>query len=118
MAFLTDLATHIKTWANNRFLKKISSTTLTSLTIDGSTYDFFYITISANASFSLSNITTNQIYYFMITNSGAGEITITLPNTADVSSADTFTIGASKVKEVSMIYNGTNRYWQISEELA
>ena len=89
----------------------------TSLTIDGANGNFFLISISANASFSLSNIVQNVQYYFMIKNTGASSITITLPNTADIKSALTVTIGASKTKELAMIYNGTNRYWQISEEL-
>ena len=119
-------ATNIKTVNSTSLLGSgdISISTLrafysqSNLTIDGANGDFFIISLDANASFSLSNITTGKIYYFLIKNTSASEITITLPNTADIKSALTFTIPASNnYKEVAMIYDGTNRIWQISEAL-
>jgi hypothetical protein len=91
--------------------------TQSNLTIDGNNGNFFLIEINANASFSLSNIATGQIYYFRIKNTGASTINITLPNTADIKSLTTVDIGASQYKELAMIYDGTNRTWQISEAL-
>lgn len=91
--------------------------TQTNLSIDGANGNFFLITVSANASYSLSNIASGTMYYFVITNSGASDIVITLPNTADIKASATVTIKAGKKKELAMIFDGTNRYWQISEEL-
>lgn len=88
-----------------------------TLNIDGSLGNFIIATISTNSSFSLSNITMGIHYYIMIYNNGANAITITLPTTADVKPSTTFTVSASKRKEVAMIYDGERRYWQISEEL-
>lgn len=93
--------------------------TPTDLSVDGANGNYFLIEISANASFSLSNIAVGTQYYFRIKNTSAGAITITLPNTADIKKAATFTVGASnKYVEAAMIYDGTNRTWQISEELS
>jgi hypothetical protein len=90
----------------------------TSLTVDGANGNYFLIELSANASFSLSNIVAGTQYYFRIKNTSGSAITITLPNTADIKASATFTVGASnKHKEVAMIFDGTKRTWQISEEL-
>ena len=95
----------------------VMTTATDTLTLDLSTNNFFVCTLNANTSFSLSNVSTAQIYYFIIKSSN-GAITITLPNTADVKAVATFTISATnKYKECSMIYNGSSRFWQISEEL-
>lgn len=89
-----------------------------NLTIDGANGNYFLVTLSANASYSLSNIATGVQYYFRIKNTSGSAITITLPNTADIKSVLAFGVGASnKYKEVAMIYDGTNRTWEIGEEL-
>ena len=93
------------------------STGLTSLTINCSTADIFEISLSTNASFSLTNVPTNKERKFIITNSGAGDITITYPNTSDYWESATFTIGAGKKKVTALEYNGTTRFWYLSAEL-
>ena len=90
--------------------------TQTDLSINGNNGNFFIITISANASFTLSNIVTGQPYTFLIKASGSVR-TVTLPNTADVKAVATTDIADGKYKELVMIYDGTNRIWQVSEEL-
>jgi hypothetical protein len=107
---------YTKTEINAKLL--VQFYTQTSLSIDGANGNFFLVTVSVNASFSLSNIATGTMYYFVITNNGASDITITLPNTADIKSSATVIIKAGKTKEIAMIFNGTKRYWQISEELS
>lgn len=95
----------------------IVASTKTDLNIDGSVSLAFNITLSANAAFTLSNIAIGQIYMFIIKNTGASAITITLPNTADVKASTTITIDPGKTKELSLFYTGTTRFWQISESL-
>ena len=92
-------------------------TGLTSLTIDCSTADIFEVSLSTNASFSLTNVPTNKEKKFIITNSGASEITITYPNTADYWESATFKIAAGKKKVVALEFNGTTRFWYLSTEL-
>ena len=117
MAFLTDLATHINTWVSANYLRGISMTTQTSLTCNFATYNYIKAEISVNSSFVLSNVPTNKVVTILIKNTGASTITITLPNTADAKAGDAYTIQASKYREFSILYDGTTRYWQVSEEL-
>ncbi len=88
-----------------------------SLTIDGNVNNFQTQTVSTNSSFSLSNIKVGVMYELLVKNSGASSITITIPNTSDVRVSDTVTIAASKAREFSLTYDGTKRYWQVSEEV-
>ncbi len=90
---------------------------LTSLAIDCSTADIFEVSLSANASFSLTNVPTNKEKKFIITNSGASEITITYPNTADYWESATFKIAAGKKKVTALEFNGTTRFWYLSTEM-
>lgn len=119
MGFLTDLATHIKTWAVAKFQKihSYASGTQTSLTLDLAANNIFNIELSANASFSLTNPETTRDYYFYVKNTSASAITITLPNTADVVASATQTIAATKTRAFAMQWNGTKRIWQVSEEI-
>lgn len=89
----------------------------TNLNIDGAIGNFFLVTLSANASFTLANIEVGVQYYFVIKNSGSSTTTVTLPNTADIKSAMIINVSAYKTVELAMIFDGTNRIWQISEEL-
>lgn len=147
MGFLTDLAAHIKTWANGRFQtllptpvgnngKVLSSdgtnyvlTTptggsstesfsgaLTTLTLDLSTYGYFKIEISANAGFSLSNITTGKYYTFRVKNISASTITVSIPS-GSICTSGTADIATTKAREFSMIYDGTKQVWQIGDEM-
>jgi len=89
----------------------------TSLAINGNNGNSFWVTLSANGAFTLSNIATDVFYFFYIYNSGTSSITITFPNTADKFESATFTITTLKTREVSLRYNGTLRIWQYSGEL-
>ena len=93
------------------------SSGLTSLTIDCSTADIFEISLSANASFSLTNVPTDKEKKFIITNTGASDITITYPNTADYWESATFTVKPSTKKITVLEYNNTTRFWYLSAEL-
>lgn len=147
MGFLTDLATHIKTWANSRFQlalptpvgntgKVVSSNgttfvlttptsggavetfsgTLTTLTLDLSTFGYFKIELSANAGFSLSNITTGKYYTFRVKNTSASTITVSIPS-GSICTSGTADIATTKAREFSMIYDGTKQVWQIGDEM-
>lgn len=90
-----------------------------SLAIDGANGSWFNISVNANSSFTFSNITTGIVYEFLIKNSHLTDtITITLPNTADIKSDLSYDITADSYIELSMFYDGTNRIWQVSNELA
>jgi hypothetical protein len=93
-------------------LKKSQS----NLTIDGSTGNTFDISLSGNASFSLSNIAKDLYYLFVITASAT--LTVTLPNTADKYASQTVDLESGDTVEISLRYDGTTRYWQISEVLS
>ena len=114
---LTTLGTYIKNAIVSMWNLFTRITGLTSLTIDCSTADIFEISLSANASFSLTNVPTNKEKKFIITNSGASEITITYPNTADYWESATFTIAAGKKKVTALEFNGTTRFWYLSTEM-
>ena len=89
-----------------------------SLAIDGANGTWFNIFVNANSSFTFSNIATGVVYEFLIKNSHLTDtITITLPNTADIKSDSSYDITAGSYIELSMFYDGTNRIWQVSDEL-
>jgi hypothetical protein len=92
--------------------------TQTDLICNFASYNYIIATIDESLSISISNVTTGIIYGIMINNDSESEITITLPNTADVKSSTTTTIAAGKYKELAFFSDGTTRYWQISEELS
>ena len=114
---LTTLGTYIKNAIVATLNLFTRSTGLTSLTIDCSTADIYEISLSANTSFSLTNVPTNKERKFIITNSGASDITITYPNTADYWESATFKIAAGKKKVTALEYNGTTRFWYLSTEM-
>ena len=92
-----------------------------SLAIDGANGTYFKIATGINSSFTFSNLATGVVYGILIKNSDLTEdITITLPNTADILPAliATVDIPAGSYIEFSVFYDGTNRIWQISEELS
>lgn len=89
----------------------------TNLSINGNNGQYFICTISANASFTLSNITTGIAYYIRVYNSSAGLIYVTIPTTADIKANALVSISATTYREFAFLYDGTNRTWQISEEM-
>jgi hypothetical protein len=91
--------------------------TQTNLTIDWDNWKIFKITLSWDDTFSLSNIVTWKYYTFYITNSTWWIIDVTLPDTADIKADDVIWMNAWKTIEISLFYDWTNRYWQVSEEL-
>lgn len=90
----------------------------TDLAIDGDNGDYFIIEISADETFSLSNIITGLHYYFLIKNTDTENIFITLPSGTNISPHTTIEINANKYVEVAMISNGTVKIWQISGEMS
>ena len=92
-----------------------------SLDIDGANGNYFKIATGVNSSFTFSNLATGVVYGILIKNSDlANDITITLPNTADILPAliATVDVPAGSYIEFSVFYDGNNRIWQISEELS
>lgn len=116
LGYVSGVTSAIQTQLNGKS-KLFTFTTGSSLTIDGATHNFHTLSVSVNSSFSLSNLTTGLLYEFLVKNTGASKITITIPNTSDVRVADTVDISAGKAREFSLLWDGTKRYWQISEEL-
>lgn len=146
MSFLTELATHIKDWANGKFQSVLptpvgnagkalvsdgttfilstvggSSTetfspVLSSLSIALSSYGYYKVEISANATFVLSNITTGRYYTIRVKNVGASTITVSLPSGGAYTSG-TADITAGKAREFSVVSDGTQLIWQNSDEM-
>ena len=95
----------------------ISFTTgLTSLTIDLSGKEYCIISISANESFNLSNITTGKLYGFSVKNSGEDTITVSLTS-GQIFAASSVDISSGAAREFSMLYDGSKQRWMYSEEL-
>jgi len=94
---------------------KITRTTQTNLTCDFASTNLIIATVTGNQSFTLSNVPTDKVVTIIIINTGGGDIT--LPNTADYFASETWTHAAGGIREYSLLYDGTNRYWQVSEEL-
>lgn len=90
-----------------------------TLTIDLDDGDNFFVTLSADATFSLSNIADETIYNFHIV-SGSGLIEVTLPNTAnDKTPALSMSVRTTDASRVITMYKyGSIRYWFIGEEMS
>lgn len=145
MGFLTDLATHIKTWANGRFQlalptpvgnsgKVVSSngttfvlstpgnpvetfaTPVTSLSIALGDYGYHKAEIAANSSFVLSSVTVGKYYTIRVKNTAASAITVSLQS-GGVYTSETSDIAAGKAREFSVLYDGTQYIWQIGDEM-
>lgn len=89
-----------------------------SLAIDGANGTWFKATLTADKTFTLTNIVPNIEYIFQCV-SNNGVITIILPNTADKVPQSEIALTATGAERlISMIYDGTNRRWFISEEIS
>ena len=108
---ITDLQTTLDGKINNYTRSAVST-----LTIDCSTADIFEVTLTANTSFSLTNVPSNKDKAFEILNNSGAEITITLP-TSQFWESQTVKIGAGKIKEFTVRSNGTRQIWHVSAEL-
>lgn len=122
---ITDLDKYTQAEITNLLAGKLDKYTSydngSSLAIDGANGTYFKIATGVNSSFTFSNLATGVVYGILIKNSDlADDITITLPNTADILPAliATVDIPAGSYIEFSVFYDGTNRIWQISEELS
>jgi len=94
-----------------------SVATKTSLTIDLNEASYFIVTISASSGFTLTNVGTG-LWTFLIKNSGATSIDISIPTTANnVYPQSTVTIPAGKRVEISLVSNGTLRIWSVGNTL-
>lgn len=146
MSFLSDLATQIKTFVNTKVSAIIPSqtgssgkylttngttiswatvstpastvTTGTSLTLDMSTYDIYDISLSASASFTLSNAIAGKFYEIPIKNTSTGTtITVTLPS-GNIYRSQTFTISPLMSRVFTVRYINSKYYWLVSDELS
>lgn len=93
----------------------ITRATQSNLTCNFASTNYIVATVTGNQSFTLSNVPTDEVVTILIINTGGGDIT--LPNTADKYSNATWTHSANGIREYSLFYDGTTRYWQVSEEL-
>ena len=105
----SEITTLLAGKANN-----LSVTTRTNLTCDFTSTDYIIATVTGNVSFTLSNVPTNKFVTALVKNTDGG--VVTLPNTADVKAAATYTHSANGYREYSILYDGTTRFWQVSEE--
>ena len=97
-------------------------TTQSNLSIDGATggglNNVFNCTLSSNSSFTLSNISTSTQYLIRI--NATATLDVTLPNTAnDIvrKSGRTISMVNGDYVEIALDFNGTTRFWQVSEIL-
>lgn len=86
--------------------------------------NFIKILISSNFAFNLTNVAIGVEYIFMITRniSPTNNLTIAIPNTNyDIRPADsvpaTYVLNRTSRREISLIYDGTYRYWAIGNEM-
>lgn len=97
----------------------VRRTTQTGLACDFTSHSYIIATISANSSFTITNLPTDQMVTVLINNTNQTDVTVTLPNTADVKPSADYVIGGGggKYREFSIYFDGFTRYWQVSEEL-
>lgn len=147
MGFLTDLATHIKTWANGRFQTLLPTPVGNNgkvLSSDGTNYVLTTPTGgSSTESFSgaLTTLTLDLSTYgyykieisansgFSLSNITTGKYyTFRVKNTSastitvsipsgSICTSGTADITTTKAREFSMIYDGTKQIWQIGDEM-
>lgn len=97
----------------------ITFETLTNtLEIDVADSTYFKVSLNADELFDLSNIPTNKILYFLIISTN-GLIQVTLPNAANdkVPALSTAIRATGRSRWITLLFDGTNRYWAISEEM-
>lgn len=92
------------------------NTSLTSLTIDCSLADIFIISVSANSTFSLSNLSDVKTREVIVKNTSASSITVSLPN-GHVYDTATVSLAAGKARRFTVEYINTKYYWDYSKEL-
>ncbi len=93
------------------------NTSLTSLVIDCSLANIFIISINANSNFSLSNVTALKEYTFIVKNTSAGAITVTMPN-SEVYVSQSVDISTGKARMFGLVNINSKNYWLVSGELS
>ena len=97
--------------------KSFNSVAKTSLTLDLSEAKYFFVTLSANTSFSLSNLVAG-VWNFLVENTGGSAITIPVLQTAnDYYNFADVEIASGKAVEISLASDGTKRVWLIGNTL-
>lgn len=99
--------------------KENSFTVATSnnLTLDLSIAKYFDCTLTANSSFTLSNVVSGEWIFGILNNSGA-KITIAIPNGANnIYQFESVDIDAGKFVEISLVVAGLKRIWLVSNML-
>ena len=111
--YLTTNGTSLS-WGSIGSSTPIVNTSLTSLTIDCSIADIFILPITANSTFVLTNVTASK--QFIVKNTSAGSINISLPN-GQVFDMATIPIASGKARRFIVEYINSNFYWDYSKEL-
>lgn len=96
---------------NEQGFKRVTG--LTGLTVDLSFGDYFEVTLSAGATFALSNPIINKQYIFWIKNSATGSIIITMGTTNDYTQANQATIATLMALEIGVTYDGSKWIWNV-----
>lgn len=92
----------------------IVNTSQTSLTIDCSIADIFIMSLTASATFALTNVTASK--QFIIKNASASSINISLPNGQTFDTA-TVPIASGKARRFIVEPINNKFYWDYSKEL-
>ena len=87
------------------------------VSIDCDDGNYFICECSASSTITLSNVVTGLNYFILIKNTGLSNITITLPQTADISEETAIILPPSNYIETAFIYSGTYRIWAMSNNL-
>lgn len=147
MGFLTDLATHIKTWANGKFQtalptpvgnngKVVSSNGTTFVlttpssgssvesfsgaltTLTLALTDYGYYKISLSANSGFALSSITTGKYYTFRIKNTGASTITISlPSGSIYTSGTADITAGKAREFSMVYDGSQQIWQVGDEM-
>lgn len=91
--------------------------TQSNLSINGNNGDFFVVTLTGNATMSLSNIAAGKFHYVLIKNTGYNQVTVTLP-TGVYRPLPILGITTSTAVLLSIMSTGTDTVIHIGEEMA
>ena len=93
-------------------------TTQTTLGIDCNSADIFIVNLSGNATFDLSNVTAGKSYEFIVKNTTASAITVSIPsNAVNVFAESSLLIEAGKARRFYVSAYSNKYYWDVSKGL-
>lgn len=90
--------------------------TQTGTAIDGNNGTHFTCSISANASFTFSNLVVGVVYSILVKNTHTASVTVAIPTVNTIRELDSIPITNGKCREFSVIYDGTTYNIEIGNE--